>query len=192
MKVKLAVAFAVVMFASLAQADQITTATGALTIPSGSSVTALDLIPIPHGLEWGDVYLADYSFAGGTGDTEGNSLLGYTGTIDFTSPVADLSFTWLGVTLFTASDNAGDSFLCDVSCLAGTEAFSGTGITEISWQAGDEQGGISSMTFTVDPADPPDPPSVPEPSSLLLSGMGLATLIGFGRRKLGRGRAATV
>ncbi|MGA8452877.1 MAG: hypothetical protein WB707_21805, partial [Candidatus Acidiferrales bacterium] len=62
----------------------------------------------------------DNSFAGGTGDTEGNSLLGFNGTIDFTFPVDDLSFTWLGVTLFTASDNAGDSFLCDVICPSGT------------------------------------------------------------------------
>jgi hypothetical protein len=189
MKVKLAVAFAVLLFASLAQADQIDTSTGVITIPDGSTVTSVDFIPFPHGEEWGNTYLVDYSFLGGTGETEGNSLLGYDGTIDFTSPVSDLSFSWLGVTLFTASDNVGDSFLCDVSCLAGTEAFPGTGITEITWQAGDEQGGISAMTFTADPADPPP---VPEPSTLLLSGLGLAALIGLARRKLARGQKAIV
>lgn len=130
----------------------------------------------------------NYSFLGGTGDTEGNSLLGFDGAIDFTSPISDVSFSWLGVTLFTASDNVGDSFVCDTSCLAGTEAFQGTGITEISWQGGDEEGGISSMTFT---ADATDPPGVPEPSSLLLSGMGLAALIGLARRNRTNGQKPT-
>ncbi len=182
MKLKLLVAFAVLFFTGVAQADQINTSTGVLTVPDGSTVTSLELIPFPHGVEWGNTYVADYSFLDGTGETEGNSLLGYDGTIDFTSPVYDLSFTWLGVTLFTASDNAGDSFLCDTICAAGTEVFQGTGITQIMWQAGDEEGGISSMTFTV---DPPDPPSVPEPSSVLLSGIGLAALIGLARLNRG-------
>jgi hypothetical protein len=180
MKVKLAVAFAVLLFASLSQADQVATSTGEITIPDGSTVTSVEFIPFPHGVEWGNTSLVDYSFLGGTGDTEGNSLLGFDGTINFSSPVSDLSFSWLGITLFTASDNVGDSFVCDTICLAGTEAFQGIGITEITWQAGDEQGGISSMTFTADPPDPP--PSVPEPSSLLLAGMGLAGLIAMRTR----------
>lgn len=168
-RAKLVVAFAVLAFASLACVEQIDISTGVITIPDGSTVTSITFIPFPHGVEWGNTSLVDYSFLGGTGETEGNSLLGFDGMIDFTAQVSDVSFTWLGVTLFMASDNVGDRFLCDTICPAGTEAFQGTGITEINWQAGDEVGGISSMTFTVNPADPP---SVPEPSSLMLAGMG--------------------
>jgi len=192
MKVKLAVAFAVLLFATLARADQIDTSTGPITIPSGSTVTAIDFIPIPHGLEWGNTSLVSYSFSDGTGESEGNSLLGYTGTIDFTTPVSDVSFAWLGVTLFTADDNVGDSYICDTICTSGTGAFPGTGITEITWQAGDEVGGITSLAFTLDASDPPDPPSVPEPSSLLLSCMGLAALLGLVRRNRTRRQDAIV
>jgi hypothetical protein len=188
MKLKLAVAFAVLLFANLAHADQITTGTGQLTIPTGSTVSSINLIPFPYGVEWGNTSLVSYTFSDGTGTTEGNPLLGFWGTIDFTAPVDGLSFSWFGTTIFAANDNAGDSFACFASPVcSGTEAFAGAGITQITWQAGDEEGGITAMSFTV---DPPDPPSVPEPSALLLSGMGLAALIALACRNRTNGQKA--
>jgi hypothetical protein len=185
MKTKLVAAFAALFCASLVHADQVPTSTGPITIPDGSTVTSITFIPYPDGVLLGNTSLVDYSFAGGTGSTMGNSLLGYDGTINFSSPVSNVSFSWIAMDTFQIGDNVGD-FWADTTAddSSGTETLPGTGITQITWFGGDEIGGITTLTYTVVPTDPP---SVPEPSSLLLSGMGLAVIIGLTFRN----RAAT-
>jgi PEP-CTERM motif len=185
MKAKLVAAFAALFFASLVRADQVLTSTGWVTIPDGSTVTSITLIPYPDGEMWGNTSLVDYSFAGGTGYTTGNPLLGYDGSIDFSSPVSNLAFSWIATDTFQISDNVGD-FWADTTAngSSGTQTLPGTDITQLTWFGGDEMGGITALTYT---ADPTDPPTVPEPSSLLLSGMGLAVIIGLTFRN----RAAT-
>jgi len=177
MKLKLVVVLAVLFFASQALADQVPTSTGFVTIPDGSEVTSITFIPYPHGVEWGNASLVDFSFAGGVGDTEGNSLLGYTGTISFDSPVSDVSLSWIATDVFEVWDNVGDSWF-DTSTDNGSGEITlpGAGITQITWQAGDEVGGITALDPT------PDSQSVPEPSSMLLSAMGIAALIGLARK----------
>lgn len=175
MRAKLAVAFAVLMFAALARADDITTPTGNLYIPDGSTVTAFGILPTTPLQEelFGDQYYVDYSFSDGTGVTEGNYLAAYAGAINFTEPVSSVTFDWLKDIDFAAGDNLGDSFTApgNVFVGSGTETFQGTDITQIQWYGAGLNVGIASMSYTV-----------PEPSSLLLSGIGLAALIGLARR----------
>lgn len=167
MKMKLAIALAVLFFASQAHADsgpaQID---DGIYIPAGSTVTSNTFY------SESDEWIVDFSFAGGTGSAWGNGDEGFAGNLLFTTPVEDVTFSWVGEP-FTATDNIGDDFIT-YDGPTGTTTFDGPGITEIRWTSGDlSAGGITS----IDPAS--DSQSVPEPSSLLLSGIGLAALIGL-------------
>jgi hypothetical protein len=172
MKLKLAVAvtFAVLLLASAVRADTVNVNGLPMIIPDGSTVTSVTTGETPSG----DVdYEVDYSFADGTGFTAVNlsqEIVG--GEIFFTNPVSDAEFSYYGGP-FDASDNLGDTFFGSFDEGAGgTVTFAGPGITSLGWQDGDAfVNGITSLSYTV-----------PEPSSLLLSGMGLAALIGLARR----------
>jgi PEP-CTERM motif len=188
MKLKLAVALAVLLVASLARADNIEVAgIGSLTIPDGSTVTSIEIIPPLDGSIFGPTASIAYSFADGTGTTAGNIGIGYIGLIDFSTPVSDVTLDWFGNDAFQLTDSAGDEISCG-DC-SGVSTLPGSGITQINWQVGGEEGGIESMSYTLDGTDPP---GVPEPSSLLLTGFGLAASVGLARRRRRKGLTAMV
>jgi hypothetical protein len=174
MKMKLAIAFAVLFFALQARADEIQTSDGTMYIPDGSTVTSITSVLEPY--DQGYVYTIDFSFDGGTGVASGNGYVGYGGNLYFTQPVSDLMLDWVGFPM-TITDNVGDDFYFDTfdgngQYDMGTAFFSGPGITSIFWASGaDIQGGISSLD--------PTPADTPEPSALLLSAIGLTALIGL-------------
>lgn len=174
MKIKLAVAFAVLLFAVRAHADGISTDSGVVFIPDGSTINSIQNLGYqPFGY---DESIVSFTFADGTGTASAYGGLGAGGTLDFTNPVSDPSFEWEGLT-FSASDNVGDSFSSYPSFdTSGTVTWQGPGITSMQWISANEGGGIASLDPT------PNSQSVPEPSSLLLSGIGLAALIGLAHR----------
>jgi hypothetical protein len=184
MRVKLAVAFAVLLFASQAHADEVQTAVGPVYIPTGSTITLEQSIPDPWGPELGPglpsplpAVLLDFTFADGSGKIITAGVNGELGSIDFMTPVADLSLNWDGPDNYAPwfADNVGDSFFSHPNYgTSGTLDWSGPGILFVNFGSGNGDAGIDSMTYTLDSADPPN---VPEPSALLLSGIGLAALI---------------
>jgi hypothetical protein len=179
MKMKLATAFAVLLFASMVRADEIGTTYGAVYIPDGSTVTSISYVP-----GYIDA-IVSFTFADGTGVANALGVFSATGSINFTTPVCGLSFDWYGPGWW-ATDNLGDVYTPPIEAFSGgepstgTATFAGPGISSIEWATEDNfsVAGIESMTYTLDSTDPP---GVPEPSSLLLSGLGLAALIGLAR-----------
>src|ERR1700733_10420081 len=122
MKLKLAVALAVLFIASQAHADTVVTDTfeaGPLvwTIPDGSTVTGQTQSELgdnpfnPLAFTTNEpVNTLEYSFADGTGEVSYSEVQAF-GEIQFSTPVSDLSFSWLGgFPFFEAEDNAGDFF----------------------------------------------------------------------------------
>ena len=176
-----AIAIALLMFvlAPMASADIITTPTGVLIIPDGSTVT--DIFSIKSGPV--TIFGVDFSFPGGTGTTSGDFDDGDGTEINFTVPVTNLS-----VSLILDSDVADISFdvfpfhisLCSFpGPCPGTLDLTLTGpISNLELGTDQAFGGIDAMSFTaVDAGDPPT-------SSLILLGVGLIGLLGSSRRKL--------
>jgi hypothetical protein len=172
MKIRLVVAaaltLAVLFLASQVGADGVQTSVGTVFVPDGSVITSDQQLPgqLPY------TYIVDFTFGDGSGTalTEGDS----DGTINFTTPVANLSFTGFGD--FWLTDNLGDWFIYSDICCEGygdtSGTFAGPGITSVSWMAIGGGSGISSMAYTLD-----GPASVPEPSMFVLFGAGIAALL---------------
>jgi PEP-CTERM motif len=174
MKVKLAVAFAILSFGAslLAGAVRADTPSNPFVLPDGSTVTSVEFEPI----DVGGYYFVDFTFADGTGEAQGSVYEGEGVSLFFTVPVSNLIFDWSGQ-FFSASDNTGDNVnYTDTEIFSGTLEFAGPGITRLDYGSNETLDGITSISYTLDPA------SMPEPSSLLLLGMGLAALIGLARR----------
>jgi hypothetical protein len=190
MKMKLAVALAVLFFANAVRADNVDVDSVPVFIPDGSTITSVNTDYQQSA--FGPLIYVGYSFADGTGYALGNPGNGFGGEVNFTTPVSGLTFGWTGYQ-FLASDNAGDGYVepypIGTYGSINSEAFTGAGITQIIWSSTDTPGGIASLTYTLDSAGTS---SVPEPSSLLLSGIGLAALIGLVRRNRKKGQKAMV
>lgn len=172
----------VLLFASAAHADTVVAPGGGnyLVIPDGSVVTSNVIGPGPDDpLEY---QFATFSFAGGTGKAGGDWENGEEGSLFFSQPVSNVSFTWEGQ-WFQATDNVGDSLYLQPGLggtsfdpsgnypTSGSWSFAGTGITEIDFGADVYTGGIDSISYTID-----GPTSMPEPAPLALLAIGLVGL----------------
>jgi hypothetical protein len=170
MKIALA-ALAVLLPATAVLADSVTSpnADAVLIIPDGSTITSEYLLPDLFGGP-GVGLGVNFTIPDGTGTAEGLLDQGDEGEITFAMPVVDLTITWTTTDPGSISTNAGG----EGSFGPATETFFLSGpVTNISWLNFEGYSGIESLSYTVDPVN------APEPSAFLLSGLGLAALIGL-------------
>jgi hypothetical protein len=181
MKVKLAVAFAVLLFAFQAHADSMqlivdvtaTSCVGCFTDnPPPINLVAQFTVEQATGtfFDSGEAYLfngTEYEVVGISGTLNGDPMALAAAPQGIGSWLYELNGEFeLGSVYFTADGS--------FSWLENDDAFN---LLEISDANGDGYGTNNAINWSAT-----DPPSAPEPSSLLLSGMGLATLIGRVRR----------
>ena len=189
MKIVLA-ALAVLLFASLAQADTLSLynpndpaeLVSVLAIPDGSTITSETFIPGDSAI---GIWIVDYSFADGTGFAKGDTNDDVFGAITFTLPVSSVTFGWLG-DIFGVEATDGESFAacfnfyqgCGIN--SGVQTFTGNDITGLTWSGYDPgYGGISSLAYTSDPVGAPEPSTY----TMLIAGIfGLLALFGLARK----------
>lgn len=175
---KILIAVLALFLAGAARADSVQNTGDYLIIPDGSTVTSN--VGVTSGL--GFTQYATFTFADGTGMAAGSWQEGEYGSLFFTTPVSDVSFTWEGV-LFSATDNAGDSFSDRTYGTDGTQTLGGDGITEIDFSSPVYTGGIDSISYALDAGTFAVKSTVaPEPGTLALLLMGLVGLT-VSRRK---------
>jgi hypothetical protein len=178
---KLALAFALLLVASIARADGVETNQGPVYIPNGSTITSEQSIPDPWGESAGPglpsglpATLLDFTFADGSGQIITAGIYGELGSIDFATPVAGLTISWVG-DYFWLADNVGDSFgYPNNNSSSGTSYWSGPGILVVNFGSGVGSAGVNSMTYALD-----GPASVPEAPLwlMLVLGVGACLLI---------------
>jgi hypothetical protein len=92
MKLKLAVAFAVLLFTTATQADSVTDDGDVLIIPTDSTIASeydASVFGMPSGL------VASFTLNDGSGTAEGQFMQGDGGEILFSEPVLNLTLTWI-------------------------------------------------------------------------------------------------
>jgi hypothetical protein len=192
MKLKLAVAFAVFLFATLARADSslIRDVTATSCGPcSGSPVTSPISLQAQFTVEavTGEFFNAGqaYLFTG----TE-YEVMGITGTLNGSPMALAAAPQGIGSWLYEQGGDFGLGtvyFTADGS-FSWLENDGEFNLLEILDANGDGYGTSNPINWTA--TDPP-PAGTPEPSSLLLSGIGLAALIGLARRNRTKSQNAT-
>lgn len=174
MKILLAVAVAVLFFASLAQADSLSDSNGTIFYPDGSVITSEQYVPSTSANDFGGYTYITFAFPGGTGNATNFLQIDAEeyGSLSFSQPVTDLTMDYVGDLYIAFYDN---NFVFEGSLLtnqpSGVVTFAGP-VSNLMWNTGGE-GGISAFSYTED---------TPEPSSLLLLATGLVALIGLARK----------
>ena len=192
MKIVLA-ALAVLLFASLAQADTLSLynpndpaeLVSVLAIPDGSTITSETFIPGDSAI---GIWIVDYSFADGTGFAKGDTNDDVFGAITFTLPVSSVTFGWFGGNVFQVEAAGGGSFQSCVNSEdgcgigSGVETLIGPAITGLTWAGYDPgYGGISSLAYNSDPIGAPEPSTY----AMTIAGIfGLLALFGLARKPL--------
>ena len=181
----LAVAFAVLLTASVARADSYSDSNGTLYYPDGSVITSVIYVQSTF-QNFDDGYTQIFfQFPNGTGQANNYSQFGIedNGWINFTAPVENLTVTWNGVWLYANGPNYCFVASCTISIPGPISFVDWTTQTYDSNNGESYQseggGGIESMSYTVDTAEP-------ALSSLLLLGLGLVGFTGLYRRKASR------
>lgn len=180
----LAALAAFALFVCPAKADVYESAYGPLYYPDGATVTSVRVVNL--GGQFNEQL--NYSFADGTGVTDDPVVDSDVGSISFSIPVTAVTFGFtsdsepFNVTFYGPNGAPFETF-SDPG--PGTGAFSGaesltfsTDVTRIFWILGTGDigfGGITSLGYTEAPV------SAPEPSSILLVGMGIVALLGLKR-----------
>lgn len=197
MKLKWITLFVVFLAAGAARADSVQSPIGPLYYPDGATVTSESCCNYNPATNV-DASLI-YSFADGTGYAIDPGDDGDVGGIAFSTPITAITFSYVW------NYDYGFPFNVTFSGPSGGETFSDyassdtltfdfdedvTGVFWIGGLADAGWGGITSLSYTLDPPVSSDsahqlPVSTPEPGTLWLAGLGIISALGWKLRRLG-------
>ena len=174
MKLKLVVALTAILLASVVRADSFTDGNGTIYYPDGSTITSYNYYPSTAENGYMGSSIIGFQFSDGIGvaynylPNEDEEF----GAIWFNSPFSDLQVSWIGDIYINFVGPNGE-IGSDMNFVPGP-------VSSISWDTDSTYSGSAGITSLTDPP----PPAVPEPSALLLSGLGITLLCLFGKLKL--------